>query len=70
MNLHTLDARYNEKITDAGIMHMKLHTLDTSYNSKITDAGIVHMNLHKLESYGSSITKDGYKHMICAKNTR
>ena len=30
MNLHTLNASCNEKITDDGIMHMNLHTLNAS----------------------------------------
>ena len=39
MQLHTLNASCNKKITDEGIKHMQLHTLNAFNNEKITDEG-------------------------------
>ena len=48
MQLHTLDAYNNEKITDEGIKHMQLHTLYASRYSKITDEGLKHLSNCKI----------------------
>jgi len=47
MQLHTLDASYNEKITDEGIKHMQLHTLNASYNEKITEKHLTNCKIYR-----------------------
>src|SRR5437899_889415 len=64
MRLHTLNAAFNQSITDEGILHMKLHTLIAENNKKITDDGIKCMNLRILNaSCNSKITDEGIKYM-------
>ena len=51
-----------QKITNAGLKHLRLHTLHACNNTKITNASLKHMMLHTLSCNGT-ITDEGIKHM-------
>ena len=47
MQLYTLYASGNSKITDEGIKHMQLHTLNASYNEKITEKHLTNCKIYR-----------------------